>query len=45
LKQDFEKQLAKVRKFAHQVAMIVGIQHFAKASITLIVMIGMMSQL
>jgi hypothetical protein len=45
LEQDLEKQLSKVRKFVHLnclVAMIVEIQHFAKASSTPIVMIDLM---
>jgi hypothetical protein len=45
LEQNFQKQLAKVRKFVHLnclIAMIVEIQHFAKASSTPIVMIDLM---
>jgi hypothetical protein len=47
LEQDLEKQLAKVRKFIHLsclVAMIVEIQHSAKASSTPIVMIDLVPQ-
>jgi hypothetical protein len=48
LEQDLEKQLAKVKKFTHLsclVAMIIEIQHFAKASSTPIVMINLMLRL
>jgi hypothetical protein len=45
LEQDFEKQLAKVRKFTHLsylVAIIPEIQQYAKVSNTPIVMIDLM---
>jgi hypothetical protein len=47
LEQDLEKQLAKVRKFAHLnclIAMIAEIQHSTKASSTPIMMTNLMRQ-
>jgi hypothetical protein len=48
LEQDLEKQLAKLKKFIHLsclVAMIIEIQHSAKASSTPIVVIDLMPRL